>query len=165
MPYIICPALSTPDFFWYYLVHFSTREVSLVVHCTNCTQSLNLTDDRNHPGFSPRHPSLVTYVLPPLDLSIPNLIWHYLPYLSIGQVFPCSPLYLLHSVFGSNQWWRSSLLLSFSPTPPSWLFMSPLPWTFLLLISFDVIAGISHDRGGHFVPFSGIFAQKWRFEE
>ena len=25
--------------------------------------------------------------------------------------------------------------------------------------------GISHDRGGHFVPFSVIFAQKLRFEE
>ena len=27
------------------------------------------------------------------------------------------------------------------------------------------IYGISHDRGGHFVSFSVIFAQKLRFEE
>ena len=29
----------------------------------------------------------------------------------------------------------------------------------------DFAYGISHDRGGHFVPFSVIFAQKLRFEE
>ena len=29
----------------------------------------------------------------------------------------------------------------------------------------NIIYGISHDRGGHFVPFSVIFAQKLRFEE
>ena len=28
-----------------------------------------------------------------------------------------------------------------------------------------ILYGISHDRGGRFVPFSVIFAQKLRFEE
>ena len=35
----------------------------------------------------------------------------------------------------------------------------------LLIGSQMIVYGISHDRGGHFVPFSVIFAQKLRFEE